>query len=131
MKIIITENKLRDTVKSMISELGTQTTIDFFGGWESFCQRLNINKPMDFLHLFDNLESIQDEKRPEITLYRYNNGENQIKYDKDSLDVYLSYDNIWSILGDYFNLNHTKTKELTQDWIEESYNLRGVITNLW
>ena len=132
MKILITENKLRDTVKSMISELGTQTTIDFFGGWESFCQRLNINEPMDFLHLFDDLEVVQSEKKENWTLFRYEKGNNLMIYDRKKKEVYISHNEIWSFLDNEFSLTNPVIREVTKKWLDEVYNLKGITTrNYW
>ena len=63
MKILITENKFKDTIKLSLKELGTESTIDNVGGWENFCKVMNIEGFMNFLHLFDDLEVVQSEKK--------------------------------------------------------------------
>ena len=42
MKIIITENKFKDTIKLSLNEFGTESTIDNVGGWDNFCNVMNI-----------------------------------------------------------------------------------------
>ena len=128
MKIIITENKFKDTVRLSLKELGTESTINNIGGWENFCTVLNIQSPMDFLHLFDDLEQVQSEEEKNWTLFRYKKGENLMIYDRKSEDVYINYYEIWSFLEDKFGLKNSEIQELTQEWLDEVYNLRGITT---
>ena len=78
MKIIITENKFKDTIKLSLNEFGTESTIDNVGGWDNFCNVMNIEGPIDFLHLFDDLDVVQSDKKENITLFRYKKGDNSI-----------------------------------------------------
>ena len=129
MKIIITENKFKDTVRLSLKELGTESTINNIGGWENFCTVLNIQSPMDFLHLFDDLEQVQSEEEKNWTLFRYKKGENLMIYDRKSEDVYINYYEIWSFLEDKFGLNYDDIQSLTQKWLDEVNNLRGITTS--
>ena len=129
MKIIITENKFKDTVRLSLKELGTESTINNIGGWENFCTVLNIQSPMDFLHLFDDLEQVQSEEEKNWTLFRYKKGENLMIYDRKSEDVYINYHEIWSFLEDKFGLNYDDIQSLTQKWLDEVNNLRGITTS--
>ena len=128
MKVLITENKFKDTIKLSLKEYGTQTTIDNVGGLDNFCKALNIESPMDFLHLFDDLDVVQSEEREEWTLFRYRKGKNLMIYNRISQYVYFNYKEIWSVLIRKFGLNNSEIKELTQEWLDEVYNLRGVTT---
>ena len=129
MKIIITENKFKDTVRLSLKELGTESTINNIGGWENFCTVLNIQSPMDFLHLFDDLEQVQSEEEKNWTLFRYKKGENLMIYDRKSEDVYINYYEIWSFLEKKFRLNYDDIQSLTQKWLDEVNNLRGITTS--
>ena len=128
MKILINESQLQSTIKSMIKNLGTQSTIDNVGGWENFCKVLNIETPMDFLHLFDDLEQVHSLEEENWVLFRYKKGENLMIYDRKSEDVYINYHEIWSFLEDKFGLNYDDIQSLTQKWLDEVNNLRGVTT---
>jgi hypothetical protein len=128
MKILINESKLLDGVKSLIKKLGTQSAIDFVGGWETFCQMLNINSSMDFLHLFDDLDNVQSEEQINLTLFCYEKGKNLMVYDRKSKDVYIDYDEIWLFLEDEFGLKYGETQRITQEWLGEAYNLREITT---
>lgn len=129
MKLLITENKFKDILKLSIKDLGVQSTIDNVGGWDNFCKVLKIESSMDFLHLFDDLEQVQSKKREEWTLFRYKPRNNFMIYDRKSDDVYINYDEIWSFLNDKFGLNYTEIQSLTEEWLDEVYNLRGVTTH--
>lgn len=125
MKIVITENRLEKVLK----QSGTEKTIKLLGGRENFCKVFNIESPMDFLHLFDDLEQVQSEEKEDWTLFRYKKGHNFMIYDRKSEDVYINYDEIWSFLNDKFGLNYTEIQSLTEEWLDEVYNLRGVTTH--
>ena len=129
MKILINESQLQSTIKSMIKNLGTQSTIDNVGVWDNFCQVLNIETPMDFLHLFDDLEQVHSLEEENWVLFRYKKGENLMIYDRKSEDVYINYHEIWSFLEDKFGLNYDDIQSLTQKWLDEVNNLRGVTTS--
>ena len=124
MKILITENKLEKVLK----QSGTEKIIQLVGGWENFCKLFNIESPMDFLHLFDDLEQVQSEEYENYTLFRYKKGNNYIIYDRKDEEVYISYYEIWLFLEDKFGLDDYEIKSLTEGWLDEVYNLRGVTT---
>ena len=128
MKIIITENKFKDTVRLSLKEFGPKSTIDNVGGWKNFCKVLNIESPMDFLHLFDDLEQVQSEEEKNWTLFRYKKGHNYIVYDILNEEAYINYDEIWSFLEKKFRLNYDDIQSLTKKWVDEVYNLRRALT---
>ena len=128
MKVLITENKFKDILKLSIKDLGVQSAINTVGGWKNFCKVLKIESPMDFLHLFDDLEQVQSEEYENYTLFRYKKGNNYIIYDRKDEEVYISYYEIWLFLEDKFGLDDYEIKSLTEGWLDEVYNLRGVTT---
>jgi hypothetical protein len=126
MKILITENK----VKNVLKQTGVGKTIKLLGGWDNFCEVLNIETPMDFLHLFDDLEQVKSEKKENWTLFRYKKGENLMIYDRKNEIVYINNYEIWLFIEDKFGLSYYETQRITQDWLDEVYNLRGVTTTV-
>ena len=132
MKILITENKFKDIVKLSVKKNGTQATIDNVGGWENFCKVFNIEGPMDFLHLFDDLEQVQSEEEKYSTLFRYKPRHNFMIYDRKNEVVYINYYEIRSFLTYQFGLKLYEIHSLIEEWLDEVYNLRGVTTyHLW
>ena len=129
MKIIITENKFKAGIKSMIADLGVKSSIDFSGGWTNFCKVMNIKSPMDFLHLFDDLEQVQSEEREHMILFRYKKGYNYMVYDKEDGEVHINHKEIWSFLEDKFDLTYPVVQGITKKWLGEVYNFRKITTN--
>ena len=115
-------------LKTYIKENGFNLTSNIVGGPDVFFKLLNIKTPMNFLHLFDDLDVVQSEKNPVLTLYRYKPKHNLMTHDRKNRYVYINYDEIWSFLEDPFGLSHSEIQELTKTWLNESYNLRKVTT---
>ena len=111
-----------------IKEIGVTDTANLVGGINDLFKILNINTPMDFLHLFDDLNQVQSEEWPELTLFRYQPKHNLMIYDRKNRCVYINYYEIWSVLKEPFGLNKTEIQELTKIWLGEVYNLRGITT---
>ena len=135
MKILITENQyklikenisLKEKLKNLIKKVGFESTVRVVGSLDNLFKIFDIKEPMDFLNLFNDLESVQSEERQEWTLYRYKKGYNLIIYDRENDYVYFNYYEIWSFLEDGFGLNYSETQELTKTWLDEVYDLRGV-----
>ena len=135
MKIIITESqynlllesKLEQNLKQQIKNFGIKDTAELVNGFDNLMEILNINSPMDFLHLFDDLDVVQSEMDPNLTLYRYKPKHNLIIHDRKYKIVYINYEEIWKPLLDagFFDPD---IKELTKEWLSSVYNLRGVTT---
>jgi hypothetical protein len=123
MKIVITENKLEKVLK----QSGTKKTIELLGGWENFCKVFKIESPMDFLHLFDDLEQVQSEEKKNLTLFRYKKGYNYIVYDRKNEEVYINNVEILMILLKtirQFDTTYTVTQEVLKKWLGEVHNLK-------
>ena len=123
-------NQLEITLIDNIKESGVKDTVNMVGDFDIFCQLLNIETPMDFLHLFDDLEQVQSKERKDWTLFRYKPNNNFMIYDTKNESVYIDYDEIWSFLRSNFELNIQETQGLTKEWLDKVYNLRGVTTRL-
>ena len=118
------KNKLIDLVK----EYGLQNAGKAVGGVDNLLMILNIKTPMDFLHLFDDLDVVQSKVEKNWTLFRYKPNQNLMIYDRENDTVYINYDEIWSVLRDKFELNYSEIQQLTKEWLAEVYKLRGVTT---
>ena len=129
MKYLITEsqkNNLKVLLKQLIRSKGIQIAFSSVGGDDNFFEIMDINSPMEFLHLFDDLDVVQSEEKPDWTLFRYEPKNNLIIYVRKHDLVFINYDKIWEVLEDVFNLKNSEIKELTQEWLSEVYNLKGV-----
>ena len=129
MKIIITENKV-ERLKDLIKTNGVNQVIDLMGGFDTFCKVMNIEGPMGFLHLFDDLEQVQSEENENLTLFRYKKGNNLMIYNRKSKEVYISAYDIWSFLFNKFDLTYPVIKGVIKRWLDEVHNLRGITTTM-
>ena len=120
------KNNLKEKLKDLIKKVGFESTIRVVGSLDKTFEIFDIKEPMDFLHLFDDLEVIQSEEKENWVLYRYKKGYNFMIYDRKNDYVYINYYEIWSVLEDKFGLKHAETQELTRVWLGEVYNLREV-----
>jgi hypothetical protein len=126
VKRVIKENSMKDGLINTIKEEGVKSASDLVGGSKNLIKILKIDTPMDYLNLFNDLDVVQSETNPDWTLFRYNLNNNFMVYDRKSEDVYVSYDDIWSILKDNFGLTDRDTWKLMNVWLGEVYNIRGV-----
>ena len=119
------KNNLKEKLKGLIKKVGFESTVRVVGSLDKTFEIFDIKEPMDFLNLFNDLESVQSEERENWILYRYKKGHNLMICNRKNDYVYINYDEIWSVLEDNFGLNYDETQKLTQRWLDEVYNLRG------
>ena len=125
---ILKEETLKQSLIDEIKEYGFKDTAEMVGGMDNLLRILNIDTPMDYLHLFDDLDVILSEEWPELTLFRYQPKHNLMIYDRKNRYIYINYYEIWSVLKEHFGLNKTEIQELTKIWLDEVYNLRRITT---
>ena len=132
VKRVIKENSVKDGLIQMIKDDGWESAAELVGGVENLKKLVGFESPMDFLHLFDDLDIVHSEENPDYTLFRYKPEHNIMIFDRKNRIVYTDYDNIWSVLEDGFDLNKVEIYELTKEWLSEVYNLRSIqIHILW
>jgi len=122
MKIVITENRLEKVLK----QSGVEKTVKILGGWKNFRKVFKIESPMDFLHLFDDLEEVQSTDIFKFRLYRYKSGTNIIAYNTTENRVGISDNEIYSVLDDdLLGLSPVVnySKRIIQTWLKEVYNI--------
>jgi hypothetical protein len=130
MKYLITEsqkNNLKVLLKQLIRSKGIQMAFISVGGEDNFFEIMDINSPMKFLHLFNDLDVVQSEEYPDWNLFRYKPKHNIMVYDTKNDFVHISYQEIWKPLLDA-GLFNPDIEGLTKEWLSEVYNLRGVTT---
>ena len=129
MKYIITEsqdNKMVERLTNGVKYNGWNETAKLVGGYEDLIKVLGINSPMDFLHLFDDMDVVQSEKSRNVTLFRYNKENNLMYLNKKNRVITVNDDEIWSILEIVFELKYSEIQELIKEWLDEVYNLSGI-----
>ena len=129
VKKVIKENEAKGFLIDMIKEDGWKSASELVGGYENLKKLVGFKTPMDFLHLFDDLNVINSEEKPNLTLFRYEIGNKLMVYNSVNNVVYINYNKIWRGLEIvFFELNDFEIQELTQEWLYEVYDLRGVTT---
>ena len=132
VKRVIKENSMRDDLIQMINDEGWDSATELVGGSKNLIKLIGVNTPMEFLHLFDDLDIVQSLNKPDSTLFRYKPEHNLMIFMPKNRIVYTDYHNIWSVLEDGFGLNKSEIYELTKEWLSEVYNLRSIqIQILW
>lgn len=130
MKLIISENQeksLKEKLQLLTKKEGWNRT-ELRVGEKNLLKIGFDNNPGEFLNLFNDLDVVQSKENSRWTLFRYKPNENLIVYDRERDVVYLDYDKIWLVLRNKFGLESTETKGLTEEWLDEVYNLRVITT---
>ena len=115
-------------LENIIKSRGITGTINLFGGFDNYYKIFKIESPMDFLKSLSLMDNVESEEEPDWSLFRYEKGKDMMVYDKKNEEVYINYDEIWSVLMSKFKLNYSETEEITKEWLDEVYNLREVTT---
>ena len=128
MKYLITEDQNKQLLKSMVKRMGWEYAANLVGGPETLAEIAFNNDPLEFLNLFNDLDVVQNESDFSYILYRYEKYENLMVYNKINGTVYVIYNVIWLFLEDGFGLKYGEIQKLTEEWLGETYNLRGITT---
>ncbi len=126
VKRVIKENDGKNSLIKLVKENGWQTASKFVGGIENLKRLVGIETPMDFLNIFTDLDVAQSEEEPNLTLFRYEQGNNMMIYDRKIDYVFINIPNIWSFLEEDFGLDYDEVQEIMKVWLSEVYNLRGI-----
>ena len=126
IKKILKEENLKQNLKQQVKDYGMLDAAELVGGMDNFLSLMNIESPMDFLHLFDDMEVVQSKEEKDWTLFRYKPKNNIMVYDIIINEVYINYDEIWSVLQSHFVIHYFEIQELTKGWLGDVYNLRNI-----
>ena len=129
VKRVINESRV-GLIKDLIKSQGMDYTIQAVGGFDNLRGVLNINNPMDFLHLFDDLSTVKSIKHPYMDIFRYEKGENIMSYDREDGKLYVSWLDIWKVLKDNYELNPDELRGLIKKWVQNEFkigNIRSIL----
>jgi hypothetical protein len=76
---------------------------------------------------FGDLTPKKHEDHPDSVFYVNPSNEVMMEYDKESEDVYIHNDHIWSKIESLFHIDYDDTQSIIKVWLEETYKLGGVI----
>ncbi len=123
---ILKEESTKQILIDEIKYFGIESAARLVGDIDNLISVLNIETPIDFLYLFDDIDVVKSNDRPEIMLFRYKKGKNLMAFDNKNNSVSINYYEIWSILENNFQLSKDEIKNLTEEWLYEVYGLSGV-----
>jgi hypothetical protein len=128
---------LQDKVLYILKSKGVYLASKAVGGFKNLFKILDINSPMDYLHLFDDLKIIplsetefSDGFFNETDVYCYGYNPDKIIFIHFKYVTHegrISYEEIWGILREEFELSYEETKELTKEWLNSVFDLQ--VTN--
>jgi hypothetical protein len=125
IKKILKEESLKQNLKQQVKAFGFEETAELVGGTENLVKLGFNNNPVEFLHLFNDLDVVQSVEDEDWTLFRYKKGNNLMVYDGKTEYVYVNYEQIWSFLKDGFSLDLSEIKDIIKIWLRDVYNLMG------
>lgn len=128
MKYIITEsqnNNLKVLLTQIIKSKGVGTATKSVNGLSNFMKIMDINTPIEFLYLFNDLEVVQSNEERDTTLFRRKPGKNIMVQENNFKisQIYVSYDEIFSILTDFFKMENSSARENIYQWLRYNYDL--------
>ncbi len=122
----------KEILKQRVLKNGWRDAAEMVGGFDILYKHAFNNDYKEFLNLFNNLEVVQSDEEPNRVLYCFEPGENiMICYKRDG-DIFINYDVIWSFFENgiglkYGEIKYGEIKSIVKKWLDEVYNLRGVI----
>jgi hypothetical protein len=141
IKILREENEEKSSIKkqlqNLIDNIGINRAKIAVGGFKNLFRILNINSPMDYLHLFDNIKIIplsQTEfsdgffNENDVDCYGYSPDKIIFIHFKDREgEGRISYEEIWEVLREGFGLSYEETRDVTMEWLNSVFDLQ--VTN--
>ena len=123
MKYLITENKLNDVVKSMVSKQGLDYAIKFFGGDISKVVDAYNGDPYEYLNSFSNLKKVVD-ARKQVYMITENN-RIIIRFTNKLLKRYphfsVSYVDFLRFFSEGIGMTGNDYNPIIMKWFNETY----------
>jgi hypothetical protein len=124
MKYLITENKLNDVVKSMVSKQGLDYAIKFFGGDIGKVVDAYNGDPYEYLNSFSNLRKVVG-SRKEVYMITENN-RIIIRFTNKLLKRYphfsVSYVDFLRFFSEGIGMTGNDYNPIIMKWFNETYN---------
>ena len=110
----------------MIKTLGVVLTSKAVGGVKNLFEILDINSPMDYLHLFDDLDYVESEETQGLFLFRYEKGKNVMVFEEsdNGIYVYINYDIIFGPLANFREtVRYDEKMQTIKRWLTRAYGV--------
>jgi hypothetical protein len=122
---MINTTKHNDKIKSIIYKYGIVKSLDFIVNDKETIRQVYNNNLLEFLNQFNDLKTVEKSNviyyvdKDKLPLFMY-------YQDKKNGNVYISYNRIWMFFSDVIGLKSEEIKGIMKNWLEETYNLRGL-----
>jgi prenyltransferase beta subunit len=124
VKRVIKENSAKDDLIQMIKNDGWDNTSEIVGGDENLKNLTGINSTMDFLNLYDDLNSLDDKHRPTWKMF-FHNIDNPIMMlisnTDDGNKAYMSTSLIFNIRELFGNMSFELIRTYIKQWLKDVY----------
>jgi len=130
MKIIITENQLKDNIIHLIKTEGSIETCQMLAlSAQELAETFFNNNPMEFLNIFNDLKTAKYAAKPNWTIFKNEKSHVIMIYDREIGMVDIDFSYIWFFLRKGFNLTNNEVRDITEEWLSEVYNIKDVTTD--
>jgi hypothetical protein len=126
---ILKEESLKKTLIDMVQEGGVYSAEGLVGGVENLLEILNIETPMEYLYLFNDLEMVKDPEWPNLILFKNKSKHNIMLYILKQEEIYIHMELVWYFLMNYFNMTYYEIQNLTKEWLSDIYDIKFVNTH--
>ena len=132
IKRVIKENEKKDTLINMIKEDGWMSVSEIFGGSDNLKRFTEIDTPMKYLNLFNDLNSMTDELRPSWEMFFYNENEPIMMLISNTSEGNKSYMDVgfMKTFLTVFDLSTEDSKEYIKNWLSNSYGYKVDKSNI-
>ncbi len=121
--IIKEETNRKTRMTKIINNMGIDKTIEMIGGFDKFEKIMDINDPMDYLHLFNGMDEVESKQYEKSFIYRFNPKRNIMMVRPNIERVYINQYEIWNVLRREFDLNNNEALDAVNKWLKDDYNI--------
>ena len=132
VKRVIKESEKKDALINMIKEDGWLSISDMVGGSDNLKRLSEIDTPMKYLNLFDDLDSMTDSLRPSWKMFFYNENDPimmLISNTNEGEKAYMSVE-FMKTFSTAFDLTTEDSKEYIKNWLSNSYGYEVDTSNI-
>ena len=121
--IIKEETNRKTRMVKIINNMGIDKTIEMIGGFDKFEKIMDINDPMDYLHLFNGIDEVESKQYEKSFIYRFNPKRNIMMVRPNIEKVYINQYEIWNVLRREFDLNNNEALDAVNEWLKDEYGV--------
>ena len=132
VKRVIKENEKKDTLINMVKEDGWESISEMVGGSDNLKRLSEIDTPMKYLNLFNDLNSMTDSLRPHWKMFFYNENNPIMMLISNTTEGNKAYMGVgfMKTFSTDFDLSMEDSKEYIKNWLSNSYGYEVDTSNI-